>query len=128
MAKQKEAHTDLWVHDLLVAENIKLDPQGSTIKEINEALKTASKAGTGKTGRPEYCGVVGEFIIVIEDKANLSDHIYRDSRGLIDLSKDKVEKYAVNGAYHYALHLASHTSWHRVFAIGVSWKTRTPFP
>ncbi len=31
-----------------------------------------------------------------------------------------VKKYAVNGAYHYARHLAANTSWHRVFAIGVS--------
>ena len=117
---QKEAHTDLWVHDLLTAEGIHLDPQGSTIKEIDEALKTASKSGKGNVGHPEYCGVVGDFLIVIEDKANQSNHIYRDMNGLIDLSPDAVKKYAVNGAYHYARHLAAHTSWHRVFAIGVS--------
>lgn len=117
---KKEAHTDLWVHDLLTAEGIHLDPQGSQITEIDEALKTASKSGKGNAGRPEYCGVVGDFLIVIEDKAELSDHICRDANGLIDLSPKAVQKYAVNGAYHYARHLAAHTSWHRVFAIGVS--------
>lgn len=117
---KKEAHTDLWVHDLLIAEGIQLDPQGSTVKEIDEALKTASKSGKGNVGRPEYCGVVEDFLIVIEDKADIANHIYRDSKGLIDLSPEMVKKYAVNGAYHYARHLAANTSWHRVFAIGVS--------
>ena len=117
---KKEAHTDLWVHDLLIAEGIQLDPQGSTVKEIDEALKTASKSGKGNVGRPEYCGVVEDFLIVIEDKADLANHIYRDPKGLIDLSPEMVKKYAVNGAYHYARHLAANTSWHRVFAIGVS--------
>ena len=117
---KKEAYTDLWVHGLLTSEGIHLDPQGSTVKEIDEALKTASKSGKGNVGRPEYCGVVEDFLIVIEDKADIANHIYRDSKGLIDLSPEMVKKYAVNGAYHYARHLAANTSWHRVFAIGVS--------
>lgn len=58
MAK-KEVKTDLWVYNLLKEANIELDPQGSSIKEINEALKTASKKGTGNVGFPEYVGVVG---------------------------------------------------------------------
>lgn len=117
---KKETHTDLWVHDLLTSEGIHLDPQGSTIKEIDKALKTASKSGKGNVGRPEYCGVVEDFLIVIEDKADQANHICRDAKGLVDLSPKAVQKYAVNGAYHYARHLAAHTSWHRVFAIGVS--------
>lgn len=32
---QKEAATDLWVHDLLIQAGIKLDAQGSNIKELN---------------------------------------------------------------------------------------------
>lgn len=42
MAK-KEIHTDLWVYELLKEANIMLSPQGSGIKEIDDALKTASK-------------------------------------------------------------------------------------
>ena len=64
MAK-KEAKTDLWVHDLLIEAGIELDAQGSEIKELNEALKTASKRGTGKVGFPEYVGVVKDYILVI---------------------------------------------------------------
>lgn len=62
MAK-KEVATDLWVHDLLVQADINLDAQGSNIIELNNALKTASKRGTGKAGYPEYCGVVKDFVI-----------------------------------------------------------------
>ena len=62
MAK-KEAKTDLWVHDLLKEANIDLEPQGSSIKEINEALKTASKKGTGNVGFPEYVGLSGGGIL-----------------------------------------------------------------
>ena len=63
MAK-KEVTTDLWVHDLLKEAEIELDAQGSSIKEIDEALKTASKRGTGNVGFPEYVGVVKDFLIV----------------------------------------------------------------
>ena len=37
MAK-KEVVTDLWVYELLKEANINLEPQGSTILEINEAF------------------------------------------------------------------------------------------
>ncbi len=62
MAK-KEVLTDFWVYELLKEANIKLQPQGSNVKEINDALKSASKAGTGKVGFPEYCGVAKRFFI-----------------------------------------------------------------
>ena len=38
MAK-KEVKTDLWVYELLKEASIKLDAQGSSIKEIDDALK-----------------------------------------------------------------------------------------
>ena len=44
--KHKEAHTDLWVYELLKEAGLDLDPQGSTIPEVEQALKTASKKGT----------------------------------------------------------------------------------
>ena len=49
MAK-REVKTDLWVYDLLKEAGICLDPQGCSIKEVDEALKTASKKGTGNVG------------------------------------------------------------------------------
>ena len=82
MAK-KEVLTDFWVYEMLKEANINLHPQGSNIKEIDEALKTASKSGTGKVGFPEYTGVVKDFLLVIENKADVSQHIQRNDKNLI---------------------------------------------
>lgn len=119
MAK-KEVATDLWVHDLLKEAEIELDAQGSTIKEIDEALKTASKRGTGKVGFPEYVGVVKDFLLVIEDKASLQNHIKRNDDKLISLETKDVTDYAVNGAYFYAKHLSQNTNYKKIFAFGIS--------
>lgn len=119
MAK-REIKTDLWVLGLLQQEKIELTPQGCDILEIAQALKTASKSKTGKEGYPEYCGVVKDFLIVIEDKADLEDHLYLDEKGLISQETDPVKNYALNGALHYGLHLLRNTTYRKVFAIGVS--------
>lgn len=71
MAK-KEVKTDLWVARQLDDSKIKYDAQGSDVKEINDALQSASKRGTGNAGYPEYVAVVKDFVIVIEDKADLT--------------------------------------------------------
>ena len=63
MAK-KEVKTDYWVNSLLKEADLNLEPQGSSIKEINEALKTASKSRTGKVGFPEFVGIVKESAFV----------------------------------------------------------------
>ena len=120
MAK-KEVKTDYWVYSLLKSANIKATPQGSDIEEINEALKTASKKGTGNIGFPEFIAIVKDFLIVIEDKSDLSKHCKLDSNSCIDLDNTKsVMDFAVNGAIHYAKHLAQNTSYKKIIAIGVS--------
>ena len=101
MAK-KEVKTDLWVYTLLKEAEIELDPQGSSIKEIDEALKTASKRGTGKAGFPEYVGAVKDYLIVIEDKADLSRHKKLNDKNLICVEINSIKDYAVNGALFYA--------------------------
>ena len=119
MAK-REVRTDLWVYDLLKEANISLDPQGSNIKEVDAALKTASKNGTGNVGFPEYVGVVGDFLLVIEDKADLSRHEKYDDKGLISIDTKAVRDYAVNGAYFYGKHLVNNTHYKKIIAFGVS--------
>lgn len=119
MAK-KEVKTDLWVHELLKEADIQLTPQGCDIEEINEALKTASKSKTGNVGYPEYCGVVKDLIIVIEDKASIDKHCYKNADGLLSQDVKAVRDYAINGALFYALHLALHTSYNKILAFGVS--------
>jgi type I restriction-modification system DNA methylase subunit len=119
MAK-KEIITDYWVRDLLKEADIELEPQGSTILEIDNALKSASKSGSGKVGFPEFVGVVKGFLIVIEDKASLSKHIKLDDKGLISLESKDVKDYAVNGALFYGKHLAKNTSYKKIIAFGIS--------
>lgn len=119
MAK-KEIKTDLWVYDLLKEAGLDLCPQGSDIAELDKALKTASKAQTGKAGYPEYCGIVKDFVIVIEDKADTANHIKRDDKDLICQNAASVKDFAVNGALHYGIHLARNTSYKKIIAIGVS--------
>lgn len=117
---KKEKSTDYWVYDLLKEADIELDAQGSSIKEINEALRSASKKGTGNAGFPEYVGVVKDFLIVIEDKASVSYHEQRDEDDLIAEDIDSICNYAVNGALFYGKHLSENTSYNKIIAIGVS--------
>ncbi|MBD1227100.1 HsdM family class I SAM-dependent methyltransferase [Xenorhabdus griffiniae] len=119
MAK-REAQTDLWVHGLLKEAGIKHDAQGSTILEINSALKTASKNGSGKVGFPEFVGVVKDFILVIENKADISKHVKLNAKGLISLDPKNVKDFAVNGALFYGRHLAQNTSYKKIIAFGIS--------
>ncbi len=118
MAK-KEVKTDLWVHGLLNQAGIQLDPQGSSIKELDDALKTASKKGTGHSGFPEYCGIVNDFVLVIEDKADLKNHIVEIDGVISDQTKYVVD-YAVNGALFYGKHIANNTSYKKMICFGVS--------
>lgn len=119
MAK-KEIRTDLWVYDLLKQAKINFDAQGSNIKEIDKALKTASKKSTGNVGFPEYVAVVKDYLLVIEDKADLSKHIQLNEKNCISHEVNAVCNYAVNGALFYAKHLAKNTTYKKIFAFGVS--------
>lgn len=120
MAK-KEVKTDLWVYDLLKEAGIKASAQGSDIKEIDEALKSASKKRTGNAGYPEYVAVINnKYVLVIEDKANIQNHEKRDENNLISEEVDAIVNYAINGALFYAKHIIKNTNYKEVFAIGVS--------
>ena len=119
MAK-KEVKTDLWVAAQLDECNIQFDAQGSNVKELDEALKTASKRGTGNAGYPEYVAVIDDFVLVVEDKADLDKHVKLTDDGVIDMSVKAVTEYAVNGAYFYAKHIAQNSSFKKVFSVGVS--------
>lgn len=119
MAK-KEINTDLWVYDLLKEANIDLDPQGSKILEIDNALKTASKKGTGNVGFPEYVGIVKDFVLVIEDKYSTDKQAKYDENGILDFSTNAITDYALNGAYFYAKHILDNTNYKKAIAFGIS--------
>ena len=119
MAKKKVL-TDYWVRDLLKEAGIELDPQGSSIVEIDNALKSASKSKTGNVGFPEFVGVVKNFILVIENKADLSKHVKLNDKNLISTEAKDIKDYAVNGALFYGQHLAKNTTYKKVIAFGIS--------
>ena len=119
MAK-KEVKTDLWVARQLDDCKINYDAQGSEVKELNEVLQSASKRGTGNAGYPEYVAVIKDFVVVIEDKAELTKHQKLTDTGILSVEQKDIVDYAVNGAYFYAKHIAQNSSFHKVFAIGVS--------
>lgn len=126
-----EAKTDQWVNRLLEDAGVELEPQGSSIVEINNALKSASKKKNGNKGAPDFIGVVKEFLIVVEDKPEYSKHEKLDGNGLIDETPSAVMDYAVNGVLHYAKHLAINTSYKKIIAIAVAGNPKqhkiTPF-
>ena len=117
MAK-KEANFDVYIQEQLRDAKIEFSVQGSTVREINEALKTASKRQTGKSGYPEFVAIVGEYVLVGENKPDRSLLCERDSEDNISLEVKATEDYAVNGALWYAKHIIEKTSYKKVFAFG----------
>ena len=121
MAK-REVNTDLWVYELLKEAKIsdKFSAQGSSIKEINDALQTASKRGTGKVGFPEYVGVIKDFLVVIEDKADTTKHLKLNDKEIISEDTVSICDYAINGALFYGKHLSKNTNYKKIIALGIS--------
>lgn len=120
MANEKA--TDLIVAAKLEAAGIPFYPNGSCIPEIKKALKSASKKGNGKSGYPEFVAQVGDFLLVIEDKAESTRQArYIDeSKTSLLMDATSIVNFAENGAVHYAMHIVRHSSCRKVIAIGCS--------
>jgi type I restriction enzyme M protein len=122
MANEKK--TDIFISKLLESAEIQYTPNGSDIKEIQEALKTASKKGTGKSGFPEFVGISKDFILVIENKAEIEKQVlYEDEdedKQIIDTNPKAITNYAENGALHYAKEILAKTNFKKIFAFGCS--------
>lgn len=119
---KNERKTDFFVGELLKSANISFTPNGSDIKEIQDALKTASKNGTGKAGFPEFVAISKEFILVIEDKADLDKQVIyeSDEQNSLLMNAKSITGYAENGALHYAQVIVEKTAFKKVFAFGCS--------
>lgn len=117
-----EKKTDHIIGQLLLNANIEYTPNGSDIKEIEEALKSSSKRGTGKQGYPEFVAKVNDFILVIEDKAELEKQAkyMNDKKDTLLMDTESITNYAENGALHYALHIIKNTSFKKIIAFGCS--------
>lgn len=93
-------------------EKVVVEEQQSEIAAINRILARASKAGTGRVGRPEFIVTTPDapdMVMVIECKAALKDH---ESAG-----RDRPAGFAVDGVLHYARALAKE---YTVIAVAVS--------
>lgn len=95
--------------------SIKIEEQKSYNKRVIDLLQTASKSGKG-VGKPEFIisfptGSI-DYLLVIECKANISDHQ--------SPKRDNPKNYAVDGVLHYAKALSTQFD---VVAIAVSGQT-----
>jgi type I restriction enzyme M protein len=117
-----EKKTDLFISRLLDKANIPHTPNGSDIKEIQEALKTASKKGTGKSGFPEFTALSNDFVLVIENKAEIEKQVLfeDEAQQIIATNQKAITDYAENGALHYAKQIVEKTAFKKVFAFGCS--------
>lgn len=120
MANEKK--TDIFISKLLESAKIKYTPNGSDIKEIQEALKTSSKKGTGKSGFPEFVAISKDFILVIENKSELEKQVLYedDEEQIISNDAKSIINYAENGALHYANQILTKTNFKKIFAFGCS--------
>lgn len=92
-----------------------VEEKTSQIEAIKRLLSTASKTAKGRTGYPEF--IISsprfpDFLLVVECKADLSQHESRE--------RNRPKEYAVDGVLHYAKALASE---YNVVAIAASGQT-----
>lgn len=119
-----ERKTEAFVRDKLRAlgynqpdNGITVEEQKSEIAKVKTLLSKASKNAKGNAGYPEF--IISNrkdtaFLIVFECKPDVKKH---DSP-----ARDKPVEYAVDGALHYAKHLAKH---YTVLAVAVSGATES---
>lgn len=113
-----------------------VEEQKSSVGAITRLLKSASKSGKGGAGAPEFI-VTGEsdpdFLVIVECKADGRDHVSKTAGQLlagtlVDEDADgygkRVQRYAVDGALHYARALSKE---YNVIAIGASGETRDAY-
>lgn len=117
-----EKMTDHIVYGLMTSAGLSPEPEKTQIREVQNALKTASKRMTGKTGKPEFIAMSGNYLIIVEDKADTKyqANYMTDKNDTLLMDTSSVEDYAENGALHYAQHITCYTSFKKVFAFGCS--------
>lgn len=111
--------------------SIRVEEQKSTIEHVRRSLSAASKSGGGGAGSPEFIISNPEhpdFVLIVECKADVKDHASPTASLMIgpdanespaDYAK-RVVRFAVDGALHYAQHLAKEFN---VIAVAVSGQT-----
>jgi type I restriction enzyme M protein len=112
---------------------IVIEEQKSNIEAVRRLLKLASKSGQGGAGAPEFIissATNPDFLVIVECKASPKDHIsarYKQTLGVApaedetsDEYNKRTQRFAADGAIHYALKLAKE---YNVVAVAVSGET-----
>ena len=111
---------------------IAVEEQKSNSEAIRKLLKVASKSGKGGIGAPEFIIsdlATPDIIVVIECKSNVKDHNSPHVESVlngthVDATEEsaakRIQKYAADGALHYARHLSKEFN---VIAVAVSGET-----
>lgn len=113
---------------------IVIEEQKSNIEAVRRILRTTSKSGKGGIGAPEF--VISspdnpDFLVVVECKASNKDHISpifsNDFENIPELEAEdayskRVQRFAVDGVLHYAIHLSKEFN---IIAVAVSGETKS---
>ena len=114
--------------------SIVIEEQKSNIECVRKLLKSASKSGQGGIGAPEFIissAANPDFLVIIECKASTKDHISEACKQIFqdvcitetsDEYSKRTQRYAVDGALHYALRLAKE---YNVIAVAISGETKS---
>jgi type I restriction enzyme M protein len=124
-AAKNERNTENIVRDELrvlgyyrPSNRISVEEQKSQIEAVRRLMKAASKSGQGGGGSPEFiisAASAPDFVLIIECKSSTRDHISTTCQELLDgkaIDEDdetagkRIQRYAVDGALHYARHLS----------------------
>jgi type I restriction enzyme M protein len=115
------------------ASDIQVDEQKSNIEAVKRLLKAASKSGGTGAGAPEFIissPSSADFLVLIECKADVKDHCSPMVQYLLDgvtssepddVRTKRIQRYAADGALHYARSLSRE---YNVIALGVSGETK----
>lgn len=113
---------------------IQVEEQKSHLDAVKRLLKAASKSGAGGKGSPEFIvssPTQPDFLIIVECKASANDHCSNAFTELLagtpvnETSVERakrVQRFAVDGAVHYAQNLAREFN---VIAIAASGETKS---
>lgn len=115
------------------AADIQVEEQKSNIDAVKKLLKAGSKSGGGGAGSPEFiisAPSSPDFLLVVECKADVKDHTSAQVARLLagqfieeddDAKLKRVQRFAVDGALHYAKSLSREFN---VIAVAVSGETK----
>lgn len=114
--------------------DISVEEQKSNIESVKRLLKSASKSGQGGGGAPEFiisAPSSPDFLLVIECKASVKDHISTELDELLrgtpfketpEQATKRTQRFAVDGVLHYAQTLSKEFN---VIAVAVSGETKS---